>query len=180
VSELFSLLSDFIKTLVCWVPRLGICRQTHGGVKFIRGWKVKRIWPGMFWYLPITTEIEVLPTARQSMNISPQILVTKDGRSVVVGVVFTVEITDPVKAVGRSWDSTDMISDIGSLAAVKVITSRTFAEIKEEIAGAVCEELAKEAQRLLKPYGVKVLQGRLSDFAECRAFRLIGDAASYG
>jgi len=181
MTELFSLLGEFIKTLVCWVPRLGICRATHGGVKFIRGWKVKRIWPGMFWYLPITTEIEVIPTARQSINLPAQTLVTKDGRSVFISTVLTCEITDPLKAVGHAWDTTDTIMDLGASAALQIVTGRTFAELRDNLAGEVCEELVKEAQKLLRPYGVKILQGRLSDFAECRVFRLIGDgAASYG
>jgi len=177
----FAWVGELVRWMVCWVPRLGLCRATHGGVRFIRGAKVKRIWPGLYVYWPLITEVEVIPTARQSINLPPQTLVTKDGRSVFISVVYTVEITDPVKAIGHAWDTVDTINDIGATAAVQIVTSRTFAELRDNLAGEVCEELAKEAQKLLKPYGVKILQGRLSDFAECRVFRLIGDgAASYG
>jgi len=167
--------------MVCWIPRLGLCRATHGGVKFIRGAKVKRIYPGLYFWWPLITEVEVIPTARQSINLPPQTLVTKDGKSILISVVYTVEITDPVKAIGRSWDTTDTMTDLGTSAAIQVVTRRTFAELKENLAGDVCDELAVEAQKLLKPYGVKIMQGRLSDFAECRVFRLIGNgAATYG
>lgn len=177
----FAWIGEFVRLMVCWIPRLGLCRATHGGVKFIRGAKVKRIYPGLYFWWPLITEVEVIPTARQSINLPPQTLVTKDGKSILISVVYTVEITDPVKAIGRSWDTTDTMTDLGTSAAIQVVTRRTFAELKENLAGDVCEELAAEAQKLLKPYGVKIMQGRLSDFAECRVFRLIGNgAATYG
>jgi regulator of protease activity HflC (stomatin/prohibitin superfamily) len=177
----FGWLGELLRWAICWVPRLGICRATHGGVKFVRGWKVKLVTPGLYIFWPLTTEVEIRPTARQSINLPPQTLVAKDGKTILCSVVYTIEVTDPLKAIGQAWDIDDLIMDLGTTAAVTVVTSRTFAELKEELADKIGKELRREAQELLRPYGVKVIQGRLSDFAECRVFRLIGDgSASYG
>jgi hypothetical protein len=63
----------------CSLMRLGPCptcdlpdaciliiRATHGGVKWVRGKRIKALGPGLHIWWPLTTEVEVIVTARQT------------------------------------------------------------------------------------------------------------------
>lgn len=169
----------WVGDLVAWfgalIPRWDICRATHGGVKFVRGGRVKAIHPGIFWYWPAVTECVIVPTARQSFNIQPQSLTTKDGKTVLVSVVLVAKITDVVKALGRSWDVDDTVTEVGGAAAVGIVGERTWKQLKEDLAsGDVNDDIEKRARRLLHPYGVKVLKGRFTDCARHVVIRTVG------
>jgi regulator of protease activity HflC (stomatin/prohibitin superfamily) len=176
MSDILSLLGDLVRSLISFIPRIGICRATHGGIKFVRGWKIKKIEGGLYAFWPLTTEVVVIPVVRQCCNPPAQVLTTKDGKTVVVSPVLVVEITDVVKALGRTWDIDDLLLDIAGLAAVQLVADRTWDELRS---GSVAEELAKKSHELLKPYGVKVTMARLTDCAECEVYRVIGNGLEF-
>ena len=171
----FSWIGELVQWFARWIPRLGICRATHGGVKFRRGCHVRPIRPGMYVYWPVTTEIEVIPTARQSVDISPQTLMTKDKATVLVSVVLVYEINDIVKALGKSWNVDDTIREVGGTAVVREVVTRTFADLAKHLVDEIRNELTKKCRTLLRPFGVRVLDARFSDFAECQVIRNVGD-----
>ncbi len=80
----FAWLSQLIETLYKFVPHILIIRATHGGVKWVRGKRIRLLSPGLHFYWPLTTEVEVVVTARQTLAIPDQVMATKDGKKVVV------------------------------------------------------------------------------------------------
>lgn len=174
----FSWIGDIIQWFGALIPRWDICRATHGGVKFVRGGKIKAIEPGIFWYWPAVTECIIIPTARQSFNIPPQSLTTKDGKTVLVSVVLVARISDVVKALGMSWDVDDTVTEVGGAAAVGVVATRTWRELASDLAsGDINEEIERRARKILSPYGVKVLKGRFTDCAQHTVIRTVGSEA---
>lgn len=178
--DAFSWINDFLRWLIHFVPRLGICRATHGGVKFVRGKHIKEIQPGLYFWWPVTTEIEIIPVARQSANLAHQVLTTSDGITVMVSAVIIVKITNVIKALGQSWSVDETIDELGNTAVVKAVSSRTFASLRKEVAGEVPKELTRRLQQLLRPYGVKVVEGRLSDLAKAQVIRTVGNGDGAG
>ncbi len=160
------------------IPRILIIRHTHAGVKFVWGSRVKRMGPGVHIYWPVVTEIEVYPTARQTHNMVTQTLTTKDGQSVVVGIVVIYEINDIVAALSNNWDVGDTLSDVPQMAVVKVVNGWNYADLRAELTGKVEAELTRETKHKLKSFGVKVERCGITDFSPCRVTRLINDAAT--
>jgi len=174
----FSWIGDLVAWFAALIPRWDICRATHGGVKFVRGHKILPIKPGIFWYWPAVTECVIVPTARQSFNIPPQSLTTKDGKTVLVSVVLVAKIVDVVKALGMSWDVDDTVTEVGGAAAIVEVGTRTWKEIRDDLAdGTMSNDIEKRARRLLRPYGVQVLKGRLTDCALHSVIRTVGSDA---
>jgi regulator of protease activity HflC (stomatin/prohibitin superfamily) len=176
----FSWLGDLARWMAMWVPRLGVCRATHGGVKFVRGKKVKAIRPGLFLWWPLVTEYVIIPTVRHPVDLPSQSLTTKDGKSIMVSVTLVVEISDVIRALGRTWDVDDMISDVGTAASIPVVCGRTWSELRKGLEEDVCDELVQEARKLLRPYGVKVIKGRFTDIAEHMVIRHEGSSGGLG
>jgi regulator of protease activity HflC (stomatin/prohibitin superfamily) len=179
VEAAFAWIGDLVAWFAALIPRWDICRATHGGVKFVRGGKVRPIAPGIFWYWPAVTECVIVPAARQSFNIPPQSLTTKDGKTVLVSVVLVARIVDVVKALGQSWDVDDTVTEVGGAAAVGIVATRRWAELKSDLAdGSINSEIEKRARRLLRPYGVQVIKGRFTDCAIHTVIRTIGSEAA--
>jgi len=172
---MFSWLSDIILAILEIVPRRVIVRSTHRGVK----WRMRRgpveLKPGLRWWWPLTSEIEVIPVARQTLNTSTQALMTRDGKQVVAGGVVVYSIQDIVKAIGeRNYDVDETVNDISQAALVEVVTTWNLDELLENITGKVEEDLTATCRKALRCYGVYVSRAALTDFSEARAINLLG------
>ncbi len=174
----FSWISDFVGWCVQCVPRLDLCDSRHGGVKFVgrifrAGVKTVEIKPGLYLWWPVTTEVQTIPKVRQSIDLPAQSLDTKDGKPVMVSMRLVVEVADVVKAITKTVDIEDLIMEIGGTAAVNSIVTRSYESLLKAqakrapkgAAGSVIEkELLEAARKLLRSYGVKVIQ---ASFVDC-------------
>lgn len=175
--EAFAWIGEIFQWIARFIPRLEICRATHGGVKFVNGKKVKPITPGLYFYWPLVTEIEIIPTRQQTIDVPPQKLTTKDGKSVLVASVLVYEVDDTVKACADTYDIDKTASDVVSTAAVHAITSRDFDDVLKELTAAVSKDIKRRSWSLLRPFGLKVIDAKVSDFAACQV--IVGDGRMF-
>lgn len=176
----FAWIADIVNALGKLLPRLLIVRATHGGIKWRLGSRVKAMLPGLHVYWPLTTEVELIVTARQTLNLPTQVLMTADRRQVVVGTVVVYRVSDVLDAIGqRNWDHNTTICDITQAAVVEVIAKGTLDELSAGIANdTVNRQLTAACRRRLRQFGVSVNRCAVTDFAPCRAYRLIGNELS--
>lgn len=171
----FAWLSQLIQTFYKFFPHIIIVRATHGGVKWVRGRKVRPLAPGLHFYWPLTTEIEVIVTARQTLAIPDQVLTTKDGIKVAVKTLVVYKIPDVVRAIGRvNWDVDTTINDMTQASVVQVVATHTYDEIVRGVADqSLTKTLTKAVRRELRPFGVYIARCKLVDFADCKVFKLL-------
>ena len=91
--------------------------------------------PGLRVYWPLVTEVDVIPTARQTHNLPTQALTTSDGKKVVVSGVVVYRIKDIVATMARNWDVSDTLNDISMVAITKIITTHTFEYLLQQSDG---------------------------------------------
>ncbi len=171
----FTWLNQMIEALGRFIPRIIIVRATHGGVRWRRGNIVKPLAPGLHWYWPITTEIEVIVTARQTLAIPDQVLTTRDGKKVTVKTLVVYRIPDVVRAIGQqNWDIDCTITDLTQAAVVCVIATHSYDEIVVGIRDdSLTKTLTVGVRKELRKFGVHISRCRLVDFAECKVFKLL-------
>ena len=170
----FAWLGHIAEWFGAFIPRVKIVRATHGGVRFRNGKSASEIKPGIIVYWPIVTEVDIIPVARQTHNLPSQSLLTKDGKTVVVGGVVVYAIQDVVAAISKNWDVSETINDITMVAITQVITSHTLEYLQENLVGGVIAQLTRETRRRLRPFGVKVYRTALTDFSTCMVIKNIG------
>jgi regulator of protease activity HflC (stomatin/prohibitin superfamily) len=171
----FAWLNQLIQAFYQLFPRIVIVRATHGGVKWVRGKNIKPLEPGLHVYWPLTTDIEVIVTARQTLAVPDQVLATSDGKKVVVKTLVVYRVSDVVQAIGKlNWDCDTTINDLTQAAVVRVIATHTYDEIMRGIADeTLTKTLTHEVRKELRQFGVYVTRCRLVDFAECKVFKLM-------
>jgi len=141
--------------------------------------RIKPLAPGLHVYWPLTTEVEVIVTARQTLTIPEQVLATKDGKKVVVKTLVVYKIRDVEHAIGRvNWDVDSTINDLTQSAVVRVVATHTYDEIMKGLADeTLITTLTREVRKELRQFGVHVVRSKLVDFAECKVFKLMTSQA---
>lgn len=179
--EAFAWLGQMIEALGRLIPRLVIIRATHMGVKWKYGNTITEMKPGCHFYWPLVTEIEVIVTARQTLNLPTQVLMTADRQQIVVGTVVVYRIKDIVQAIGeRNWDHECTLSDITQAAIVEVVTRRNLTDLLTDPAGHIEKQLTQTTRRRLRQFGVYVHRCAITDFSVCKTYKLIGNEAGPG
>lgn len=179
--EAFAWLGQLIEALGRFIPRLIIIRATHMGVRWRLGKNVSEMGPGMHVYWPLITECEVIVTARQTLNLPTQVLMTADRQQIVVGTVVVYRVKDVVEAIGeRNWDVECTVSDITQAAIVEVITRSNLNDLLTDVSGGIEKSLTKATRRRLRQYGVYVHRCAVTDFSTCKTYKIIGTEAGPG
>lgn len=162
-------------------PRWVIVNTTHAGVKFVRGKKVIPLPPGVHWYWPATTDLEIYPTARQAADLRTQTLMTTDGKTLVVGGLIVYQIVDIEAILAHTWDPEQTIKDIALSAIHDVLVRLSWIDIRtEQEHGTLALRLRKRVRQELAKYGVKVLKVTLTDLAQTRVYKLIQSQSQDG
>ena len=138
--------------------------------------KTVTLGPGIHWYWPKTTEIDVLPVERQTLDLPVQTVWTADLQNVSVRgeVVFVVE--DIRLAVCKTFDFQQTIQDVAQFVVVSVVSGKSVAELAESMRG---DQLTIQFTELLSAelnsYGVGVERAFFADFTKCSAIRVYGE-----
>lgn len=172
---MFELLASFLRASVAWLPRLDLVRKTHAAVKFSRGGATRLVPPGLYWYWPLTTEVEQIVTAERAWNLETQTIAPTTGQPIGVSAVLTCTVTDPLKALTRAYDLDEIIPNVGLAAVLESIVGASTKALRERlISGALTNDLSRVARKRLKPYGVQVTRLALTDFAPVRTLMHMG------
>jgi hypothetical protein len=146
-------------------------------VKKKHSWcRTARLGPGIHWYWPKTTEVEILPVERQTIDLPVQSLQTADLRDVSVRAEVIFVISDIYLAVRKTFDFQQTIQDVAQFAVVSVVVSKTCNELGAAIrCGGLHDELTQQLQVELRPYGVTVNRAFLCEWTKSRALRLYSE-----
>jgi hypothetical protein len=161
-----------------FIPRLSIIKATHGGVKFVRGWKVRQLDAGMHIWWPLTTELISYPIVRQADDLRAQTLTTRDQVCIATSALIVFEVSDIKTLLSTTYDPDTTIQEIALTAVLDTLTELTWDEIRDAPRRRLDIQLRSSARAALKPYGVSVIKMTLVDLSPCRVFRVLGDIPS--
>ena len=168
--ELSTVIGEITTRIFSIFPTFEIVPETTAGVAWVRG-KCKPIKSGcVYFYWPFWTELELVSIVRQTLNLQSYCLTTRDGVSVLIGVVVVFEVTDPVALLTKLRDHEDAISDIVAGSLVKMVSGHTYDELRTEETN-----LKKDVSKQLKNYGIKTHNVFVNEIGKSRIFRLVGE-----
>jgi regulator of protease activity HflC (stomatin/prohibitin superfamily) len=166
---MFDWLNGLFTWFANWIPQLIIVPSTHEGVKFRHGKHVIRMKSGLHAYWPVVTTWVMYPIVRQTHDLEPQSLTTKDGVDIVISTAVVCEIHDIVLALANNFELNETIGDIARGTVAEVTLSHTFEEIFT-----AHETLEEQISEALNAYGVTVLAVKIVELSRTRTIRLIG------
>jgi regulator of protease activity HflC (stomatin/prohibitin superfamily) len=176
MDQAFGWIGEIFRTLLKIIPWLVIVPATHGGVAFVRGYRVKEWKPGLHWYWPVVTTHKLMTTVRQTQMIQSKVVMTKDLKTVIVGALVTYVVDDVVAAISKIADLPSDVIERSQGAILGEVSESTLEEIQSDRIS-FNQTLTERVGEALNGYGVQILQAKLTEFAPCRAFSISGHAA---
>lgn len=143
------------------------------GVRTICGRNPTELLPGIHFFWPIVTRVELVPVVEQVLDTRPQQLTSNDGKAFAVGLSVAYEVLNVVKALYENLDyDANLAAEILRIAG-EYVAHRSAAELADHDALVtwVTAELRKVAT---VRWGLKILRIGVTDFAEARTIRLMG------
>ena len=166
---------DWIGYIIEWIgnfiPRIAHIKKTHKGVMYTRS-GAKIVDAGMHVYLPLWTSLELYPIKRQTLNIPPQTLTTKNGETLLVAVAVIYYINDVYRALVGTYELQDTISDICQQSVKYCILQHSFDEIiqnQEEIDEEICADISSS----VIDYGVGIENAFITDIAKVKVLKIV-------
>lgn len=166
----FAWVGQIVEWFGQFIPRWEIIQATHGGIKFKYGKHVSALPPGIHFWWPAVTSLKIYPTARQTVDLRTQTLVTTDGKTVGVGGMVTYRVNDMVALLGRTFDADQTIKDICAGAISEVVRTAAWPDLQTPDFE---KELRSIMKRRLAPFGVRVLRATLTDCAPIIQLKLV-------
>jgi regulator of protease activity HflC (stomatin/prohibitin superfamily) len=176
VDQAFGWIGEIFRSILKVIPWLVIVPATHGGVAFVRGYRVKEWKPGLHLYWPVVTTYKLMAVVRQTQLIQSKVVMTKDLRTVTVGALVTYFVDDIVSALAKIADLPSDVMERTQGALLTVVSEHTLEEIQSDRLD-FNRKVTERVSSVLNGYGVQVLQAQLTEFAPCQAFAINGHAA---
>ena len=155
---------------------------TQRGVKFIRGKEPIFLEPGLHWWLPLTTTIEVQSILKDATEFEPVVVPDKDGKPIAIGfaVIWHIAAKDTIKALTTTDDHTAMVGEVGESLLPPLVLQYSFSELCDRIRGGrnmktINDMLTEEARIVLSEYGITVDRCRINFVAPTRVFKVISN-----
>lgn len=144
-------------------------REYEGGV-VLRFGRFNRIAkPGLIWIWPFAEEVLLVSTVKQALNVGPQSLTTRDGKSIAISVVVTFSVIDCQAFLLQVEGAQHAIEDCTYGAVAGVIRSFDWLDIRmSDIDQLISSEIRAQAEM----YGVEA-SAKVSDLALSKTFRMI-------
>ena len=172
----FAWLGQIAETILKFFPRLIIVQVTQGGIKLRKGSEITEVKPGLCWYWPLITVVNVITTVRDTMDLPGQTFTTKDNKTVLMSGMVQYEVTDPVTLLTTAPDYTNTIADLVMTAMYDTFIQYTWDELREGIVdGKLRKEMKRAAQTELKGFGVRIISVGLKDNALARVLKIVQD-----
>ena len=174
----FAWIGQVIEWFGQFFPRRKLLDTTEAAIKYVRG--VPEVCgTGVHWYWPYTSTWSEFPTARQTDRLETQTMETTDGIAFIVSGALTYGVSDIMLLVPRTYSAVTTIKEIAATALHDVCCELTWKDLSAlQQSGRLKTQLKNEARRLLKDYGVDVLDFRLHSLARTRVYRVLQATSS--
>ncbi|CAK9074188.1 Band 7 protein CG42540 [Durusdinium trenchii] len=167
--DLFGALGSLLEWMGSLLPRWALVRSTEGAVVFHRKGERVISGPKIVWWLPCVSDMELCEVNRQTVELAPQTLMTKDGKTVIAGGVVVFKVVDVRVFLVDNYDATDALAEVAAFALRDAIVGKTMEEIQETDGRKKIDgRLTSFAQEALGIFGIEVEYMRLTDFSTAR------------
>lgn len=165
LDKLFELLIEFIDLFRFWQ----IVDEYQQGVRLRLGRFKEVVGPGWHWRAPFGIDHYILENVMvRTSNLSPQGLVTKDGKTVNVSGILRWSIRDIRKAIIDVDGLNDATRDIAYVLIAESVTSNDYDTVRN--IPHMTEMLTRQARKTGWRYGIEVEQLALSDISITKNF----------
>lgn len=161
----------FFEKATAWCPRMLLIAPTHRLVKWSKCGEPTLRGPGLEWYWPLVTEVEIVDTRWVTSLMYTQSITMSDGTTVSAKALTVWRVSDPVRCESTNQDGADRAGELTMAAVASVLATGTKKDLKK-IAN-LNLSLTEKTRALLSECGIEVQECRFTELVISPAVRLI-------
>ena len=166
-------IGDIIAYIGSFLPHYFVVSQFEEVVLLPYG-KPKLVKMGFHWYIPAWTPLLRMLIVAQTQDFKTGISMTNDLKPVAADFSMMFKVTDVTKAVMTCDNIVQTIGELGQSVISPVVAAHTLQELKDMlVSGGLTKRLTKDANKLLKEWGVDVISCRVNNLAPARVIYLV-------
>jgi len=176
----FAWLNAIFQYLGRFIPQFFLVKWTDRGVRYRRGKFPVEVAPGLRWYWPLTTHVEMAEVVWSVQEFTPTVLTTKDGKSISIGYSMLYRIVDVVKTHTSTDNFMESLGELAELPLADIVHSHTAEELRSMMElkpGArqskLNRMLTKRARREVGWLGIEIKYCRIHLDAQTRVIKLL-------
>ena len=152
MTSALSWINDLVRWFGQFFPRWVIVKVNEGGLRF-RGAKTFELHPGVNFWWPARSRLEIIPIVRRTLQTPTQVVFGHSFLPNAISAFITFHIFDVTLALRDNWKLGSLIEDETQNLLAAAVAGQDLSEmdIKE-----LARELTGEVTEALKPYGVGV------------------------
>lgn len=161
--EWLASLQSVVELIGSLIPRRVKIAPTHRGIRYRGMTEVSVVQPGVIWYWPFRSEVQVKMVVERPIALASQYLLTKDGKPVLVdgSILYSNHLDD--NNLLKAFVETDSIEEVAASVAMacinEMIEASTMAELYDR--QMFNRKLRKLLRARLGAYGLKLHRGNI-------------------
>ena len=167
---MFDKLIDFLLNLKDELIPVRIINEWEGGIQMRGGKFLRNVKPGIRFKVPFIDHIWVAYTVAQTVDLLPQTLTTKDGKSIVLKGIIRYKVIDCKKYLMTVNSAKDVLVDTVQGVIREIIEDYTWGSDIE-----LNDLITEKSASVVDVWGIKVESVTLTDFGIIRTYRLMSD-----
>lgn len=167
IDRIIDFLVGMAKNFQFWV----IIYAYERGVRLRLGKFSKVLEPGLHWCIPFHIDhVMVDNVVTRTVHLGAQSLTTKDGKSIVVSAIVTMNIADVAKALLEVESIEHAMIDACYASVCNHVDESTWEDLHKDDA---FKSLTRKCKGAGKRYGLEIERVQLADLAICRTYRMV-------
>lgn len=167
----FSWLGQLAEWLGRFVPRVVIVQDNQALLAYVRGRRGVVTGPRLAVFWPFWTEASTYYVNEQLLTLTPQVLETSDGKTIVVQAVVTFRIVDVEKFGAEVYEAEESLGEALGEAVQGTVLACTWEQLQGGRA-AIRNKLQDLASKATERFGVAIHKVRINSMARCRVLAL--------
>ena len=166
-----SLIEAIIDFFCKFVP-VRILKPYEGGVLTWCGKVRKNVWQGLYLVVPYLHDIDKIDITEQIIDMRPQSVTTRDGKSIAVSGAISYKVIDPQKALFKVQDVDVSLVSLSLGIIAHFVNSHTYDEclVVESLSLEILKGVREQAT---SKWGLKILNVWVTDVSEHKVLRIM-------
>ena len=171
---MFDWITQVFDKLLLIVPKMVRVTPTHDMVKWPFCREAVVCGPGIIWYWPLFTEVQLVDIRWQSTLCYLQTITMRDGTTVTARALCIWRVDDPITSVVDNADYADRTAELTQSIVANLLASVTREQLVT--VAALNAALSMECRQQMREVGIQVKDCMFTELAVTKTIRLMGQA----
>lgn len=162
---------ELFRLLTSWIPRLYYIQPNEAGIRLTMGKGVKTLSSGWWFYWPVIHRILDACVVSQVVDLMPQSLRTKDGKTLTISLTIRFSVSDIRMMLLNVFDCDQALQNLTRGVVAEYIGKHTFEECSD--VSTLMDKCKDAVQKAARGWGISIQALYVDQITDAQVIRLL-------